>query len=186
MRKRSTLVLAVLGLGALVAAECLTLKTPARVTAEVHPVWTEVKWRFPIDQWGIGKAFHCKASDCGTDVDVFLRAKIGFCNCTTGVADDPELERVADFDLFGDQRAPVAQGHPITVRWMKGRSRAYLFSSVPGQGKSTLTIAFNDHCDVIVATAVTGNNRPAELEPVVLEFLNADTVTRWAEVTLGL
>jgi len=69
---------------------------------------------------------------------------------------------------------------------MKGRSRAYLFSSVPGQGKSTLTIAFNDHCDVIVATAVTGNNRPAELEPVVLEFLNADTVTRWAEVTLGL
>jgi hypothetical protein len=186
MRKRSTLVLAALGLSALVAAEWLTLKSPASVTPEVHPVWTEVKWRFPIDQWGIGKAFHCKASDCRTDVDVFLRAKIGFCNCTTGVADDPELERVADFDLFGDQRAPVAQGHPITVRWMKGRSRAYLFSGVPGQGKSTLTITFNDHCDVIVATVVTGHNRPAELEPVVLEFLNGDTVIRWAEVTLGL
>ena len=47
-------------------------------------------------------------------------------------------------------------------------------------------MAFNDHCDVIVATVVTGNNRPAELEPVVLEFLNGDTVIRWAEVTLGL
>ena len=168
------------------SAACLTLKSSASVTAEVHPVWTEVKWRFPIDQWGIGKAFHCNASDCGTDVDVFLRAKIGFCNCTTGVADDPELERVADFDLFGDQRTALAPGHPITVRWMKGRSRPYLFSGSSWRGKSTLTIAFNDRCDVIVATAITGHNRPAELESVVLEFLNGDTVIRWAELTLGL
>jgi tRNA(Ile)-lysidine synthase TilS/MesJ len=54
------------------------------------------------------------------------------------------------------------------------------------RGRSTLTIAFNDHCDALVATIVTGHNRPAELEPVVLEFLNGDTVIYWAEVTLGL
>lgn len=186
MWKRSTVVIAVLGLGALVALEFLMLKLPASVTPDVRHVWTEVKWRFPIDQWGLGKAFLCKASDCGTAVNVFLRAKIGFCNCSTGVADDPELERVGDFDLFGDQRVPIAPGHPITVRWMKGRSRAYSFWDAPGQKKSMLTIAFNDHCDVIVATVVTGHNRPAELEPVVLAFLNGDTVMRWAEVTLGL
>jgi hypothetical protein len=36
-------------------------------------------------------------------------------------------------------------------------------------------IAFNDRCDAIVATPIVGHNRPAELEPVVLEFLNGDT-----------
>jgi hypothetical protein len=185
MRTRSISALAIIG--ALAAAvACLMLTSSAPVTAEVHPVWTAVKWPFPIDQWGTGKAFRCSARDCGTDVDVYLRAKIGFCNCTTGVADDPELERVADLDLFGDQRTASVPGHPIAVRWMKGRSRAYSFSQFPGQGQSTLTIAFNDHCDVIVATVVTGHNRPAEFEPVVLTFLNGDTVIRWAEVTLGL
>jgi hypothetical protein len=156
------------------------------VTAELHPVWTEVKWGFPIDQWGTGKAFRCEASACGTEVEVLLRAKLGFCNCTTGVADDPELERVADLDLFGEERTALAPGHPIAVRWMKGRSRAYSFSSARRQGPSTLTIAFNDHCDALVATVVAGHNRPAELEPVVLEFLNGDTVIHWAEVALGL
>ncbi len=187
MGRRSTSALAVLGLAALAAATAwLGLKSSAPATAEIRPVWSEVKWGFPIDQWGLGKAFRCNAGACGTDVDVFLRAKIGFCNCTTGVADDAELERVADFDLFGDQRTALGPGHPITVRWMKGRSRAYRHSDSPGQRKSTLTIAFNDRCDVIVATVAAGHNRPAELEPIVLEFLNGDTVIRWAEVTLGL
>ena len=39
--------------------------------------------------------------DCGTAVTLYVRAKIGFCNCTTGVADDPELERIGDFELLG-------------------------------------------------------------------------------------
>jgi len=50
---------------------------------------------------GKGKAFQCKAADCGTEINLYLRAKIGFCNCTTGVADDEELERLSDFDLIG-------------------------------------------------------------------------------------
>jgi hypothetical protein len=116
----------------------------------------------------------------------FLRAKIGFCNCTTGVADDPELERVADFDLFGGQSTALAPGHPIAVRWMKGRSRPYLLSSSLWRTRSALTIAFNDRCDVIVATAITGQNRLKKLESIVLGFLNGDTVIRWAELTLGL
>jgi len=186
MRKGLIVILAALGLGALVAGVFLTLKLPSSSLANTHPVWTEVKWQFPIDQWGSGKAFRCKTSDCGTEVDIFLRAKIGFCNCSTGVADDSELERVADLDLFGSQPTALAPGHPIAVRWMKGRSRAYSFSDSRPRGRSTLTIAFNDHCDALVATAVTGHNRPAELEPVVLEFLNGDTVMHWAEVTLGL
>jgi hypothetical protein len=187
MVRRSRSATVVLGLAALAAAAaCLTLRSSGPAPAEIHPVWTETKWTFPIDQWGTGKAYRCEASACGTEVIVFLRAKLGFCNCTTGVADDPELERVADLDLFGEQRAALAPGHPIAVRWMKGRSRLYSSSSVPGTGQTTLTIAFNDHCDALVATAIAGHNRPADVEPAVLEFLSGDTVIHWAELALGL
>ena len=30
----------------------------AVVATTPHPVWTEVAWPFPIDEWGKGKAFH--------------------------------------------------------------------------------------------------------------------------------
>ena len=58
--------------------------------------WTEVKWPFPIDQWGTGRAFQCDAETCGTEIKLYLRPKLGFCNCATGVADDAELDRVGD------------------------------------------------------------------------------------------
>jgi hypothetical protein len=62
-------------------------------TSAREPVWTEAAWPFPIDQWGQGWAYQCKASDCGVDVNLYLRPKIGFCNCQTGVADDGEKRR---------------------------------------------------------------------------------------------
>ena len=46
-------------------------------TSVVRPVWTEVKWPFPIDQWGTGRAFACKAADCGSEVRLYVRAKLG-------------------------------------------------------------------------------------------------------------
>src|SRR5438105_15682102 len=61
--------------------------------------WTEVKWPFPIDQWGTGRAFQCGAQDCGTEIKLYLRPKLGFCNCTTGVADDAEPDRVGHLDV---------------------------------------------------------------------------------------
>ena len=70
-------------------------------TPAAHPAWTEVKWPFPIDQWGTGRAFACKAADCGAEVSLYLRAKLGSCNCTTGIAEDADLDRMSDFDLVG-------------------------------------------------------------------------------------
>jgi hypothetical protein len=178
---------AAFGLGVLVGAAALVAWTPAVPPPDkIHPVWTAAKWPFPVDQWGTGKAFSCKASDCGTEAALYLRAKIGFCNCTTGVADDQELERVADFDLLGERGTALAPGRAISVRWMKGRSAAHSVSASGGATRSVLTIAFNDRCDVIVATVVAGHNRPALLEPGALEFLNGDTAMRWAETALGL
>ncbi len=156
---------------------------PPRMSAGVRPVWTQATWPFPIDQWGEGWAFQCKAADCGIDVNLYLRPKIGFCNCQTGVADDEELDRVSDVDLVGSERSALGAGRPITVHWMRGRSRGYAVGAP--SAKSVLSLAFNSRCDVIVATVVAGDE-PVAQEQAVLEFLNGDLVRHRAEVVLGL
>ena len=148
-----------------------------------EPLWTEGTWPFPIDQWGGGWAFQCKAADCGIDVNLYLRPKIGFCNCQTGVADDEELDRVGNVDLVGSERSALGPGRPIMVHWMKGRSRGYTVGAP--SAKSVLSLAFNSRCDVIVATVVAGD-APVAQEQAVLEFLNGDLVRHRAETVLGL
>ena len=175
------------GLAGLLAGDAATVGV-VRPGGEVasharQPAWSEVKWPFPLDQWGLGRAFRCGADDCGTEVNLYLRAKIGFCNCTTGVSDDEELDRLTDFRLMGDRLLAVGAGRPIQVAWMKGRSRAYLGSD---RGRSALAVAFNDRCDAIVATVVVADGRPLAIESGVLEFLNGETIRHWAETTLGL
>jgi hypothetical protein len=189
--RRTTVILAIaaFALGGLAGTYALLADRPVErgaLAGAVQPSWVEVQWPFPMDQWGKGKAFRCKSSDCGTEVTVYVRAKIGFCNCATGVADDEELDRISDYDLIGGKLAALGPGQPIAVAWMKGRSRAFTIGGAPQPGKSALSVGFNDHCDAIVATAVLGHEQPAPIEPMVLEFLNSRTVVRWAEVTLGL
>jgi hypothetical protein len=75
------------GLAAAVAGHFALVPPVLGGTSAVRLVWTEVKWPFPIDQWGSGRAFACKATDCGAEVSLYLRAKLGSCNCTTGIAD---------------------------------------------------------------------------------------------------
>lgn len=150
------------------------------------PVWTETAWPFQIDEWGKGKAYRCKAADCGTDVNLYIRAKIGFCNCTTGVADDEELERLSDFNLMGDGIANLGEGRPIAVAQMKGRSRAYAIGKPLRPSRTALSVAFNDRCDAVVATVVVGHDQPTAIEPGVIAFLNSRTILHWAEITLGL
>jgi hypothetical protein len=157
---------------------------PAGATA-TKPVWNEAVWPFPNDPWGKGKAFRCKAADCGIEVNLYLRAKIGFCNCKTGVADDDDLDRMGDLVLVGNA-FPLGAGRPVTVAWMKGRSRAYRLDAGGWSGKSAISVVYNDRCDMIVATAVVRHDRPELTESRVLDFLNGGTVMRWAEVTLGL
>jgi hypothetical protein len=148
-----------------------------------QPVWTEAAWPFPIDQWGRGWAYQCKAANCGTDINLYLRPKIGFCNCQTGVADDEELDRVGDVDIIGGERSALGPGRPITVHEMKGRSRGYKVGAP--SAKSVLSLAFNSRCDVMVATVVAGGD-PVAQEQAVLEFLNSDLVLQRAEIVLGL
>jgi hypothetical protein len=184
--RRVAIAVAAASLGSVLAVALAWFVLPqhAAATATV-PVWTEVAWPFPIDQWGKGKAFRCKAANCGAEVNIYLRAKIGFCNCTTGVADDEDLDRMGDLVLVGEV-SPLGTGRPISIAWMEGRSRAYTLNARNPPGKTAISVVFRERCDMIAATAVLGNDRPAAVEPSVIEFLNSNTVMRWAEITLGL
>jgi hypothetical protein len=158
---------------------------PAGATAasgEVRPVWTEIDWPFGADPWGKGKAFRCKAEDCGGEVQLYVRPKLGFCNCATGVADDGDLEQMGDLPLIG-KATPTAAGREIVVGPMRGRSRAY---RVEGNPKAALSLAFNQRCDMVAATALLAPGATASLEPAVLAFLNSDRMLKWAEIALGL
>ena len=186
MRRVAAIAVAAISLASALAASLLWLYLPRHAAATAAmPVWHEVAWPFPVDPWGKGKSFRCKAADCGVEVTLYLRAKIGLCNCTTGVADDDDVDRMGDTVLLGEV-SPLGSGRPINVAWMKGRSRAYKLNSGGPSGKTVLSVVYNERCDMIAATAVLGRDRPETIEPSVIEFLNSSTAMRWAEVTLGL
>lgn len=172
--------------GALVLPAAFRPGDTHTLAGATQSAWTEVPWPFPLDQFGRGKAFRCDAADCGAPVTLYVRAKIGFCNCTTGVADDAELDRIGDLELLGGKAAAQGDGRPIAVAWMKGRSRSYSLADGTAPGKSALSIGYNDRCDAIVATVVVPHDRPADVEAAALRFLNGPTVMRWAEGALGL
>ena len=149
------------------------------------PVWTAGDWPFATDPWGKGKAFRCRAEHCGAEVMLYLRAKIGLCGCITSI-DDDSLELGSDLDLIATERVAAGPGQPIAIRWMKGRSRLYAFGETGATARSAVAVVFHERCDMIVATAAVGDDRPARQEPAIIDFLNSDVVLRWAEVTLGL
>ena len=166
------------------SAAVLGVRAPANLSA-MEPVWTEAKWPFLQDQWGIGKAFVCMPADCGVKIDVFVRPKIGFCNCSTGVSDDTELERVADTDLVSPKVRPLGSGSPVKIGWMKGLRRSYSVSDEK-TNERVLSVAFNDECDVVVALATIGKGDPTVVEPAVISFLNSTPMVLWAKKELGL
>ena len=69
---------------------------------------------------------------------------------------------------------------------MSGRSRPYQVAIPYASPRTALAIAFNDKCDVVVATVVADGARLTAAERVALDFLNGETVLRWAERELGL
>jgi hypothetical protein len=185
LMKRAPLAIAIAALAVVAgSAAVLGVRAPANPSA-IEPAWTETKWPYLQDQWGYGKAFVCAAADCGVKVSVLIRPKIGFCNCSTGVSDDNELERVADTDLVSPKVQPLGPGSPIKVAWMRGLSRPYRASDDPASERM-LSIAFNDECDAVVALATFGAGDPAVIAPAVMSFLNSTPMVLLTKKELGL
>jgi hypothetical protein len=168
-----------IGLGAIAGSLYLsaTAHSP-QVSAQTYPSWTEFKWPFVLDQWGVGRAFVCAQADCGAQVMVYVRPKFGFCNCTARVLDDEELDRVGDNELIAIEAAAFGPGRPIEIAWMKGRSRTFR----PANAKTAvLSIAFHDNCDLMVAVATYPAGNGDSVEPAVMAFLRSEKVLRWVK-----
>ena len=191
MRLRSGILIGALGiaLAALLANDPATVGVAfpgkAATSGAGHPVWQEVKWPFLLDEWGIGQAFRCAPADCGTEINLYLRAKVGFCNCSTGVADNDDLDRVSDLELYSDDFVGLTDGRPVSVGRMDGRSRLYRVSIPYARPRDMWAIGFNDQCDVAVATVLADPDRLGEAEGLALDFLRSDPVQRWAAAELG-
>jgi hypothetical protein len=181
MRRLLTVALATV-VGAAASAAVVAMR-PQPGAPPQHPVWSEIEWPFPVDQWGTGKAFACTAADCGTKVEVYIRPKVGYCNCSTGVDSDAELERVGDTELLSQSVEPLGRGRPIKVGWMQGLARPYKISA---GGTGVVSIAFNDECDAVVALAAVEKGDPAAVAPAVMAFLNTMPMVLWVKKELGL
>jgi len=140
--------------------------------------WQEIAWPFPRDGWPAGRAFRCGVIPCGDEIEVYVRPKIGFCNCDSGVADDDEVDRVADLDLMSERFAPLEPGKVIRIADMPGRLRSYDLKMADGSRHAAVGIAVSRRCDLLVAVA-QGKSAATNIQRVALEFLATDAVTKW-------
>jgi hypothetical protein len=189
---RTAILVVALGAAAalLLAKDAVTvgigLRGPEHADTLTQPNFIEVKWPFPRDMWGDGRAFRCAAADCGVEVNLYLRPKIGFCNCDTGVADEAELDRVGDLELYSPKFVGLKPGNAIQVGWMRGLSRVYRVDIPYARPRPIMAMAFSNECDVMVATVVAPLKQLPDAERHVLAFLNGEPMLKWARVQFGI
>ncbi|OKO77017.1 hypothetical protein AC628_16770 [Bradyrhizobium sp. NAS96.2] len=131
-------------------------------------------WPFPRDGWPAGRAFRCGIVECGAEVEVYLRPKLGFCNCDSGVADDDEVDRVADVDMISPRFVPLRAGDAVDVADMPGRIRVYRLDG----SRTAIGIAVSHHCD-LMAVAAQGSGDAVQIQRATLKFLEGREIRRW-------
>src|ERR1700730_19347510 len=140
-------------LSAFAVAICTLSGSAAFQPARPLERWHEIAWPFPRDGWPAGRAFHCTSELCGDEIEVYVRPKIGFCNCEAGVADDDEVDRVADLDLMSERFVALEPGQVIRIAGMPGRLRSYDLQMADGSRHSAVGIAASRGSDLLVAVA---------------------------------
>jgi hypothetical protein len=140
--------------------------------------WQEIAWPFPRDGWPAGRAFRCATEFCGDEMEVYVRPKIGFCNCDSGVADDEEVDRVADLDLMSARFVPLEPGRAIRIADMPGRLRTYDLQMADGSRHAAVGMAVSRRCDLLVAVAQGKGTAPG-VQRVALDFLGSNDMVRW-------
>ncbi len=145
--------------------------------------WQEIAWPFPRDGWPAGRAFRCGVASCGQDVELYVRPKIGFCNCNSGVADDDEVDRVADLDLISERFVAIEPGDVVRVAGMSGRIRHYSLQMQDGSKHTAAGIAVSRRCDLLVAVA-QGRGEASGVQHAALGFLAKGDVTQWMTAAL--
>ncbi|WP_407156463.1 hypothetical protein [Bradyrhizobium sp. STM 3557] len=145
--------------------------------------WREIAWPFPRDGWPAGRAFRCQQAACVEGSEIYVRAKLGFCNCDTGVADDDEVDRVADLDLISPRFTARAAGQVVRVADLAGRSRSYDLD-VADARRGAIGFALSHRCDLMVAV-VQGRAAEPLVQHAAQQFLQSPDVQRWMMAALG-
>ena len=170
------LVLAVLGASGVGAYQ---LASPQAQTSE-H--WRELAWPFPRDGWPAGRAFRCGGGACD-GAELYVRAKRGFCNCESGVADDDEIDRVADIDLITPRFSATAPGAVVHMGEMHGRARHYDLATHEAASHAAIGVALSRRCDLLVM-AVQGRGEASAMQHAALVFLRTPQIEAWAMAAL--
>jgi hypothetical protein len=150
-----------------------------------NSMWQEIAWPFGRDAWPPGRAFRCIAPQCGFGVEVYVRPKMGFCNCALGVSDDEEVDRVTDLDLISERFSPAEAGKPVHVAGLAGRSRSYVLEMPDGSARAAAGIALSHQCDALVAVTHRKSAIASDLERVALDLLSSKALTAWIDSALG-
>ena len=174
MRRWLAILASVLALGAL----------PGAAALETPPAWREIAWPFPRDGWPAGRAFRCNDGACG-GTEIYIRPKLGFCNCDAGVADDDEVDRVSDLDLISPRFAPLQPGESIRMAGMSGRVRAYELQMPDETRRVAVGIALSQRCDLFVAVA-HGAATPGEVQRLAAALAETNEIRRWAHTVMQL
>jgi hypothetical protein len=181
MRGQTIIAGALLAITALLTVASVHYAAP-RQAGQSH--WQEIAWPFPRDGWPAGRAFRCDGASCGAGVELYVRPKLGFCNCESGVADDDEVDRVADLDLISPRFAPREPGKVIRIADMSGRSRSYDLAMSDGARHIAVGIAASHRCNLLVAVAQGARAAP-ELQRLALEFLASHEIHHWMTAALA-
>ena len=166
---------AVIALGALPGATAIGSSQSA---------WQEIAWPFPRDGWPAGRAFRCGDAVCN-GIEVYVRPKLGFCSCDTGVADDDEVDRVSDLDLIGPRFAPLRPGEPIRVADMAGRVRAYELQMPDEAWHVAVGIAVSRRCDLLVGVA-HGAAAASDVQAAAATLLETSEIRRWVQSAMQM
>jgi len=181
MRRWPVIASAIVALGALSGAAAYQHVAPRQDEQkqdEEKGDWHEIAWPFPRDGWPAGKAFRCGTAACGGALELYLRPKMGFCNCDRGVTDDDEVDRVADLDLMSQHFAPLAPGDIVRLADLPGRIRTYDLKMPDGSPHIAVGVAVSRRCDLLVAVA-RGRGDASEVRRAALAFLATGEMTRW-------
>lgn len=175
MARKTTLIGA--GVLAIIASSAIAIVAYVSASASGQ-AWHSIAWPFPRDGWPPGHAYRCAAASCGSEMELYVRPKIGFCNCDTGVADDDEVDRVVDLDLISPRFRPLEQGQVVHIAGMAGRMRNYSLDMNDGSTRQAVGMAVSHRCDLMVAV-VQGKASAADLHQRALDLLSSSDEVGW-------
>jgi len=132
----------------------------------------ETAWPFLLDQWGRGRAFRCEAARCGAEVMLYLRAKVGFCDCFNHV-DEDDVDRLTDFDLMGGKAEAVGEDWAVPFAAGPARLRAFRIGPAAGPRREAVSMVAARDCQALTALMVSDRAIPQALRSAMREALAA-------------